>query len=180
MFARLERAFNTLKENYKQISQSLSARTRRDKPDARNIADLNDTLSDLRNQNALLQSDQHALPMLHQLLTTLTAPDVVYMDNVTPITFLYTDLASQRSTPGPDLKKNYLTFMPLCHPDRHSVIDRHISQQLIAVRNILIDPVTRKTYDCYGVRAAMRKDTTYFCQMCKHRPLYESLDDLWN
>ena len=82
--------------------------------------------------------------MLHQLLATLTAPDVVYMDNVIPTTFLYAVLASQRSTPGPDLKKDYLTLMRLCHPDRHPGIDRHISQQLIAVHNILTDPVTRK------------------------------------
>ena len=110
----------------------------------------------------LFQSDQHALPMLHQLLATLTAPDVVYMDNVIPTTFLYTGVASQRSTPGPDLKKNYLTLMRLCHPDRHPGIDRHISQQLISVHNILSDPVTRKIYDCCGVRAMTRKTTTHF------------------
>ena len=76
LFARLESAFNKLKDNYEQISQSLSAQTRQNKLDARNISDLKDTISDLRKQNALLQSDQHALPMLHQLLATLTAPDV--------------------------------------------------------------------------------------------------------
>ena len=102
------------------------------------------------------------------------------MDNVTPITFLYTVLASQRSTPGPDFKKNYLTLMHLCHRDRHPGFDRHISQQLIAVHNILIDPVTRKNYDCSGLRAVMRKDTTHFRQMCNPRPPYECLDDLWN
>ena len=73
--------------------------------------------------------------------------------------------------------------MPLCHLDRHSGIcgiDRHISQQLIAVHKILIDPVTRKIYHCYAVSAVMRKDTTHSCQMCKPRRLYESLHDLWN
>ena len=94
MFARLERAFNKFKENYEHISQSLSAQTHQNKIDARNIADLKDTISDIRKQNALLQSDQQALPMLHQLLATLTAPDVVYMDNVIPTTFLYTVPAS--------------------------------------------------------------------------------------
>ena len=74
LFARLERAFNKLKENYEQISQSLNAQNHQSKLDARNIEDLKDTMSDLRKQNALLQSDQHALPMLHQLLATLTAP----------------------------------------------------------------------------------------------------------
>ena len=180
LFARLERAFNTLKENYEQISQLLSAQTRQNKLDARINADLKDTISDLRKQNALLQSDQHALPIFHQLLATLTAPVVVYMDNVTPTTFLNTVLASQRSTPRPDLKKNYLTLMRLCHSDRHPGIDRHISQQLIAVHNFLIDPVTRKIYDCCGVRAVMRKDATHFCQMRNPRLLYESLNDLWN
>ena len=136
VFTRLERAFNKLKENFEHITQSLSVQTRQNELDARNIADLKDTMSDLRKQNALLQSDQHALPMLHQLLATLTAPDIVYMDNVIITTFLNTVLASQRFTPGPDLKKNYLTLMRLCHPDRHPGIDRHISQQLIAVHNI--------------------------------------------
>ena len=180
LFIRLERAFNKLKENYEQISQSLIAQTRENKLDARNFADLKDTISDLRKQNALLQSDQHALPILHQLLATLTAPDIVYMDNVNPSTFRYTVLASQRSTPGPDLKKNYLTLMCLCHLDRHPGIDRHISQQLIAVHNILTDPVTRDIYDCCGVRAVTRKDTTHFCHLCNPLPhLYETLDDLW-
>ena len=149
------------------------------KLDARILPDLKDTITDLRKQNALLQSDQHALPTLHQLLATLTAPDEVYMDNVIPTTFLYTVLASQRSTPGPDLRKNYLTLMRLCHPDRHPGIDRPISQHFIAVHNILTDPVTRKIYDCCGVRPVTRKDTTHFCQMCNPRPLYESLEDLW-
>ena len=179
MFARLERAFNKLKENIEHISQSLSAQTRQNKLDARNLADVNDTITDLRKQNALLESDQHALPMLHQLLVTLTAPDVVYKDNVIPTTFLYTILPFQRSTPEPDLKKNYLTLMRLCHPDRHLGIDWHISQQLIGVHNILTDPVTRKIYDCCGVRAVTRKDTTHFCQMCNPHPLHESLVDLW-
>ena len=171
LFARLERALNKLKENYEHISQSLSAQTRQNKLDARNLADLKDTITDFRKQNALLQSDQHDLSMLHQLLATLTAPDVVYMDNVIPITFLYTVLASQRSTLGIDLKKNYLTLMHLCHPDRHPGIDRHIFRQLIAVHNILTYPVTRKIYDCCGLRAETQKDTTHFCQMCNPRPL---------
>ena len=162
MFARLERAFNKLKKNIEHISQSLSAQTRQKKLDARILADLKDTITDLRKQNALLQSDQHALPMLHQLLATLTAPDVVYMDNVIPTTFLYTVLASQCSTPGHDHKNNFLTLMRLCHPHRHPGIDRHISQQLIAVHNILTDSVTRKIYDCCGVRAVTRKNTTHF------------------
>ena len=179
LFARLERAFNKLKENYEPISQSLSAQTRQNKFDARNLADLKDTITDLRKQNALLQSDQHALPMLHQLLAKLTAPDVVYMDNFNPTTFLNTVLASQRSKLGPDFKKNYLTLMRLCHPYHHPGIDRHLSQQLIAVHNTLTDPVTLKIYDCCGVRVVTRKDTTLFCQMCNPRPLHESLDDLW-
>ena len=104
--------------------------------------------------------------MLHQLLVSLTARDVVYMDSVTPTTFLYSVLASQHSTPGPDFKKNYLILMRLCHPDRNPGIDRHISQQLIAVHNILTDPVTRKIYNCCGVRAVTRRDTTHFRRMC--------------
>ena len=105
LFDRLESAFSKLKENSEQISQSLSAQTRENKLDARNISDLKDTISHLRKQNAPLQPEQHALPMLHQLLATLTAPNVVYMDNVTPTTFLYTVLASKRSTTGAGLKK---------------------------------------------------------------------------
>ena len=179
LFARLERAFNKLKENYEQISQSLSAQTHQNKLDARNIADLQDTISDLRKQNALLQSDQHAVSMHHQLLATLIAPDMVYLDNVTPTTFLYTILTSRRSTLGPDFEKTYLSLMRLCHPDRHPGIDRHISQQLTAVHNILTDPVIRKIYDCCGVRSVTRKDTAHFCQLCNPRHLYESFIDLW-
>ena len=52
--------------------------------------------------------------------------------------------------------------MRLCHLDRHPGFDRCISQQLIAVHKILIDPVIRKIYDRCGVRAVMRKYTTFF------------------
>ena len=170
LFARLEHAFKKLKENYEQISQSLSAQKTQIKLDARNIAYLKATISDLRKQNALLQLVQQTLPIPPQLLATLTAPDLVYLDNVTLTTFLFTVLASQRSTPGPDLKKNYLTLMRLCHPDRHPGIDRHISQQRIAVHKISTDPVTRKIYDCCAVRAVTLKDITHFCQMCNPAP----------
>ena len=50
LFARLVRAFNKLKENYEQISQSLSVQTRQNKLDACNIADLKDTISDSANK----------------------------------------------------------------------------------------------------------------------------------
>ena len=107
LFARLERAFNKLKEDYERISQSLSAQTRQNKLDARNNVDLKDTISDLRKQNTLLQPDQRALPMLHQLLATLTTPDMVHMDNVIPTTFL--SLVRFPSAPHPDLTSKRTT-----------------------------------------------------------------------
>ena len=51
--------------------------------------------------------------------------------------------------------------MCLCHPDRHTGIDRHIFPQIIAVLNILTDRVTRKIYECCGVRAVTRKDAKW-------------------
>ena len=33
--------------------------------------------------------------------------------------------------------------MRICKPDRHPGVGRHISQQLVAIHNILIDPATR-------------------------------------
>ena len=92
MFARLERAFNKLKENYEHISQSLSAQTCQNKLDARNLADLKDTITDLRKQNALLQSDQHALPMLHQLLATLQSFDPTLKIFLYPHSYIFSKL----------------------------------------------------------------------------------------
>ena len=101
------------------------------------------------------------------------------MDKVTPTNFLYTVLAADRHTPTADIKKHYHQLMRLCHPDRNPGVDRNISQQLVAIHNILVDPTTSKIHDCCGFRAVTRKDTTHFCRMCNPTPLYESLDDLW-
>ena len=45
--------------------------------DDRNLADLKDTMLDLRTQVANLNADRQALPLLHQLLYQLTVPDIV-------------------------------------------------------------------------------------------------------
>ena len=176
---RLEVAFDKQKQNYEDTLRSLEEKTRQKRLDDRNLADLKDTISDLRTQVANLHADRQALPLLHQLLYQLTAPDIVYMDKVTPTNFLYTVLAADRHTSTAEIKKHYHQLMRLCHPDRNPGVDRNISQQLVAIHNILVDPTTRKIYDCCGIRAVTRKDTTHFCRLCNPRPLYESFDDLW-
>ena len=176
---RLEVAFDKQKQNYEDTLRSLEEKTRQKRLDDRNLADLKDTIFDLRTQFANLNSDRQDLPLLHQLLYQLTAPDIVYMDKVTPTNFLYTVLAADRHTSTADLKKHYHQLLRLCHPDRNPGADRNISQQLVANQNILVDPTTRKKYDCCGIRAVSRKDTTHFCSLCNPRPLYESLHDLW-
>ena len=68
--------------------------------------------------------------------------------------------------------------MRLCHSDRHPEVDRNISQQLFAIHNILADTITRKKYDCCGIRAVLRNDSSHFCRLCNLRPQNESLDDV--
>ena len=86
---RLEVAFDKQKQNYEDTLRSLEKKTRQKRLDDRNLADLKDTMSDLRTQVANLLADRQAIPLLHQLLYQLTAPDIVYMDKVTPTSFLY-------------------------------------------------------------------------------------------
>ena len=66
--------------------------------------------------------------------------------------FLYTVLATDRHTSTADNKKHCHQLMRLCHPDRNPGVDRNISQQLVAIPNILVDPTTRKIYACCGIR----------------------------
>ena len=145
----------------------------------RNLADLKHAISDLRYQVANLNADRQALPLLHQLLYQLTVPDIVYMDKVTPTNFPYTVLAADRNTSTANIKKHYHQLMRLCHQNRNPGIDRNISQQLVAIHNIPVDPTTRKIYDCCSIGAVTRKDTTHFCRLCNPRPLYKSSEDLW-
>ena len=88
-------------------------------------------------------------------------------------------MAADRHTSAADIKKHYHQLMRFRHPGRNPGVDRNISQQLVAIHNILVDRTTRKIYDCCGIRAVTRKDTTPFCRLCNPRPLYDSLDDLW-
>ena len=160
---RLEITFEKQKQNYEDTLRSLEEKTRQKRLDDRNLADLKDTISGLRTQVPNLNADRQALPLLHQLLYQLTAPHIVYMDKVTPTNFLYTVSAAERHTSTADIKKLYHQLMRLCHPDRNPVVERNISQQLVAIHNILVDPTTLKIYDCCGIRAVTRKDTTHFC-----------------
>ena len=95
---RLEIAFDQQKQNYENTLRSLEENTRQKRLDDRNLADLNDTISDLRTQVANLNADRQALPLLQQLLYQLPAPDIVYMDKVTPTNFFHTVLAADRHT----------------------------------------------------------------------------------
>ena len=138
------------------------------------------TISDLRKQIELLQTDHHALPMLNQLLSNLTTADVVYMDNVTHNNFMYKVLAPEQSITGPDIQKNYRKLLRFCHLDRQPVVDRHISQQLVAIGKNLVGPATRRIYDYCGVPAGMCKHSSHFCRLCNPRLFDKPLDDLWN
>ena len=109
----------------------------------------------------------------------MAAPEIVYVDKVTPINFLHTVLAADRQTSTADISKNYHQIMRLFHRDRIPGVDRNVSQQLVAIHNILVDPTARKLFDCCGIRAVTRKDTTDFCRLCYPRPPFEALDDLW-
>ena len=168
---RIEIAFEKQKQNYEATLRSLEDKIRQKRLDDRNLADLKDMISDLRTQVAKLNLDRQALPLPHQLLCQLTVPDIVYMDKVKPTNFPYTVLAVDRQTFTADIKKNYHQLRRLCHPDRNSSVDRNISQLLVAIHNILVEPTTRKNYDCCGIRAVTRKDTTHFCRFCNPRPL---------
>ena len=179
MFCRLERDFKTMKENYETTLKDLEAKTTQKRLDDRNIADLKDSITDLRTQLDSIKADQGALPLLHQILYYITAPDLVYMDKAAHNEMLYRALASSHSSTSKDITKNYHKLIRLCHPDRHPHLSRHISQQLIAIHNVLKDEATRRIYDCCGMRAVTRKDTTHFCRVCNPRPEYESCDDLW-
>ena len=141
---RLEVAFDKQKQNYENTLRSLEEKTRQKRLDDRNLADLKDTISDLRTHVANLHADRQALPLLHQLLYPLTAPGIVYMDKVTPTNFLYTVLAADRHFSTADIKKHYHQLMRFCRPDRNPGVDRNISQHLVAIHNILVDPTTRK------------------------------------
>ena len=175
---RLEIAFKGQKQIDEDTLRSLEDKIRLKRLDDRNLADLKDTISDLRTQVANLNADCQALPLLHQLVYQMTVTDIVYMDKVTPTNFHYTVLAADRHTSTADMKKHYHQLMRLCHPDRNHGVDRNIFQQLVAIHNVLVDPTTRKFYNFCGIRAATREDTTDFCRLCNARPLYESLDDL--
>ena len=84
------------KQNNEGTLRSLEEKIRQKRLDDRNLANLKDTISDLRTQNANLNADRQALLLLHQLLYQLNVPDIVYIDKVTPANFLYKVLAADR------------------------------------------------------------------------------------
>ena len=176
---RLEIACQKQKQTYEDTVRLLEEKVRQKRLDDRKLADLKDTISDLRTQVAKLTADRQALPLLHQLLQQLTAPGLACKDKVTTTKFLYTVLAADHQTSNSDLKKSYHQLMRLCRPNRNHGPDRNISQQLEVIHNILVDPTTHIIYDCCGIRAVTLKDTTHFCRLGNLRPQYESLDDLW-
>ena len=106
-------------------------------------------------------------------------PDLMYIDKSAEGQMLYRCLAVNRSSTTKEITKNYRKLMRLCHPDRHPHLSRHIPQQVIAAYNLLKDEDSRRIYDCCGIRAVTRKDTTHFCRICNPRPYFESCDDLW-
>ena len=123
------------------------------------------TISDLRKQVDFLKLDQNVFPILYQLLSYMTCPDIVLMDKITPTNSLYIVSASDRHTSGAAFKKNYHKLKRLYHLDRQPAADRNIAQQLVAIHNILAEPITLKKYDCYGIRAVMGKGSSRFCRL---------------
>ena len=95
-FCRLQRAFDKQKKNCEKTLQSFDEKLQQKRIDDRNLADMKDTISNLRKQVDLLELHQHALPMLHRLLFHLTGPDIVYTDKVNRRNFLHKVLASNR------------------------------------------------------------------------------------
>ena len=105
--------------------------------------------------------------MLHQLFFYLTCPDIVNVDKFTPENFLHKVLPPDRHTTDAVIEKNYHKFMHLCHLDRHPEIECNISQQLVAIHNLLAYPIARKIYDCRGILVVMWKDASLFCRLRK-------------
>ena len=123
----LEIAIEKQKQNYDDTLRSLEEKIRHKRLDDKNLADLKDTISDFRTQVANLHADRQVLPLIHQLLFHLTAPEIVYMDKLTPTNFVYTALAADRQISTAGFKKNYHQFLRLCHQDGRPGVDRNIS-----------------------------------------------------
>ena len=68
--------------------------------------------------------------------------------------------------------------MRLEHLDRQPGGNRSISQQPVATHNFLVDLISRKIYECCGIREVMRKDLSQFSCLCNPHPQYENLDHL--
>ena len=105
--------------------------------------------------------------MLHQVLFSLTCSDIVYKNNSTSTNILFKVSASDGYTSVAVNKKNYHKHIRFCHPDHHPEVDRNILQQLVAILNILADPITRKIYPC-GFCATMRKNSSHSCCICSN------------
>ena len=69
--------------------------------------------------------------------------------------------------------------MRLCHPDKHSHIPTHFSEQLNEIDNILSDQHSQQIYDYCGAFVVLRRDSSQFCRMCSPRLLHEWCDDPW-
>ena len=106
----LKIAFGKEKQNYEATMRFFEEKTCQKRLDDRNLADLKDTISDLRTQVANLNADRQALHLLHQLLYQLTVPDIVYLDEVAPTNFLYTVLAADRQSSTADLPSTNATL----------------------------------------------------------------------
>ena len=80
LFCKSERAFDKQKQNYEKKLKSLDEKFRQKRVDERNLANMKNTISELREQVDLLNMDQNSLPIFHLLHFYLTYPDIIYMD----------------------------------------------------------------------------------------------------
>ena len=139
------------------------------------------TISDLREQVDFLELDQNVFPILYQLLSYITCPDSVLMDRLTPTNSLYKVSASDRHILVAAFKKNYHKLKRLYHLDRQPEADRNIAQQLIAIQNILAQPITLKKIRLLWHSCGHGKKFKPFLSPSQPQFLpHESLVDLWN
>ena len=179
-FARLESQFRIYRSTMEQTLMNLAAKTKEAELLDRTIKDLKERLVDIQSDVDFLRTDRGALAMLHELLSSLCAPADIYIDKVVPGSMFYKVLGCSRTSSTGDLKKSYHRLMRLCHPDKHPQIARHISQRVNEIYAVLSDERSRRIYDCCGISAVHRRDSSHFCRLCNPRlDEYESLDDLW-
>ena len=177
--ASLEAKFQKHRYTMEQTQMKLVTKTKENDLLDRNVKDLKATLADLKNDIKSLQADRGALPILHEILYAMCSPADVYIDKVTSQSYFYKIVGCNLYSSAGDIKKHSHRLMRLSHPDEHPHLSRHISQRLNEIYAVLSDERSRGIYDCCGIDAVQRRDSSHFCRLCNLRPQYDSINDLW-